>query len=118
LVSYHLLNGAFPPSALNASQTVAVTALATGPNANIGGAGQNIVLTGSNGTATVVGATMNASVTSIAAANYQNLNIYIIDKLLSLPQNTTVTATAANLTSLVGAISELNPLAGSAKHHY
>lgn len=106
LVSYHLVNGAFPPASLNATQTVATTALMSGPNANIGGAGQNIVLTGANGTATVVGVLANQSVTSIAAATYQNLNIYVINQLLSLPQNTTVTAVAANLTSLVGAVSK------------
>ncbi|GAA5988918.1 hypothetical protein JCM10908_006229 [Rhodotorula pacifica] len=62
----------------------------------------------SNSTAvTWIGATQN--VTSVATTTYQNLVVHVIPQVLTIPQTLSQTATAANLTQLVGALQSYAP---------
>ncbi|GAA6039298.1 hypothetical protein NBRC10512_001164 [Rhodotorula toruloides] len=58
---------------------------------------------------TWIGATQN--VTSTMATQYQNLNVYVVPQVLSIPMNLTATAQAAGLTNLVGALQQYAPQA-------
>ncbi|GAA6026292.1 hypothetical protein JCM11491_002508, partial [Sporobolomyces phaffii] len=107
---YHIYYGAYAPSNLSANHTIARSALNSSTYVNLpsnasqvavftsGGAGQN------NQSATVVQATSN--VTSTAYTKYENLDVYIIDEVLSIPGNLTAVATEAGLTSLTGALTQ------------
>lgn len=112
---YHIYYGAYAPQNLSANHTIARSALNSSTYVNLpsnasqvavitsGGAGQN------NQSATVVQASRN--VTSSAYTKVANLDVYIIDEVLSIPGNLTATASAANLSSLVGALSQYAPSA-------
>ncbi|GAA5840870.1 hypothetical protein JCM3766R1_005385 [Sporobolomyces carnicolor] len=107
---YHIYYGAYAPSNLSANHSIARSSLNQTQYVNLpsnasqvavltsGGAGQN------NQSATVIQATKN--VTSTAYTKYQNLDVYIIDEVLSIPGNLTATAAQAGLTSLTGALTQ------------
>jgi uncharacterized surface protein with fasciclin (FAS1) repeats len=106
VVLYHILNGTF--TNLTSTHTIANSSLNATSLVNLpGGSDQVVVLTGSAGMATVVQSL--SSINSTTMTTYQNLVIYIIPTVLTVPANTTSTATAANLTSLLGAISTEAP---------
>ncbi|GAA5957816.1 hypothetical protein JCM3765_003775 [Sporobolomyces pararoseus] len=112
---YHIYYGGYAPQNLSANHTIARSSLNSTTYVNLpsnasqvavitsGGAGQN------NQSATVVQATRN--VTSTAYTKVANLDVYIIDQVLSIPGNLTATASQANLSSLVGALQQYAPSA-------
>ncbi|GAA5998943.1 hypothetical protein JCM5350_008103 [Sporobolomyces pararoseus] len=112
---YHIYYGSYAPQNLSANHTIARSSLNSTTYVNLpsnasqvgvftsGGAGQN------NQSATVIQATRN--VTSTAYTKVANLDVYIIDEVLSIPGNLTATASQAGLTSLVGALQQYAPSA-------
>ncbi|GAA5886756.1 hypothetical protein JCM16303_003303 [Sporobolomyces ruberrimus] len=107
---YHIYYGSYAPSNLSANHTIARSSLNNTQYVNLpsnasqvgvltsGGAGQN------NQSATVIQATKN--VTSSAYTKVANLDVYVIDEVLSIPGNLTATASAAGLSSLTGALTQ------------
>ncbi|GAA6061355.1 hypothetical protein JCM10212_004836 [Sporobolomyces blumeae] len=113
---YHIYYGSYAPSNLTMNHTIARSALNSSDYVNLpSNASQVGVFTrmsgGDNQSATVVEASRN--VTSTGYTKFQNLDIYLIDEVLSIPSNLTTTAQAAGLTSLVGALTQYAPSAVS-----
>lgn len=80
LIEYHLLATSFTPSA--APHTIVNSSMTSPAQVNLGGSPQVVVLAGTtNTTLTVVQALGN--VVSVASAVYMNLQIYVIDQVLS-----------------------------------
>ncbi|GAA5902578.1 uncharacterized protein JCM6883_007172 [Sporobolomyces salmoneus] len=112
---YHIYYGSYAPSNLSANHSIARSSLNSTEYVNLpSNASQVGIITGGQGdedneSATVIQATRN--VTSSAYTKYQNLDIYIIDEVLSIPGNLTSVASAAGLSSLTGALSQYAPQA-------
>lgn len=102
---YHIYAGTYQ---LSANHTIARSALNTSDLVNLpGGQGQVNVLTGNGSSATSV--LPSGNITSTAQTTYQNLNIYVIDQVLSVPTTVVATAQAAGLTGIVNALTQDAP---------
>ena len=109
LFSYHVLNGTY--ASFNKTQFVP-TALMPPMFTNVTG-GQVVEAVPSGGMVSFFsGGLMNSSVVSQQPVNFTGGVIHIIDRVLTIPQNVSTTAVAANLTSAAGAFTAAN-LAGT-----
>lgn len=102
LCSYHILNGTYG----NFTNTTFVpTALQPGAYANVTG-GQRVEALGGGNATFLSGLLQNATV--VNSTNFTGGVIHIIDRFLTLPQNISTSAVALNLTSAVGALTNLS----------
>jgi len=125
ILTYHVLNGTYPASAIMNMSTFVPTLLTNETYTNVTG-GQVVNAVALNGSVQFFSG-LQANVTvvqpvslmignsAIRLTQAQDLNftggvIHVIDSLLTLPQNVTATAIAANLTSLAGALTEADLL--------
>ncbi|KAH7380098.1 FAS1 domain-containing protein [Pyrenochaeta sp. MPI-SDFR-AT-0127] len=107
ILQYHVLNGTVPSSAIT-NTSAFVPSLLTNPQfTNVTG-GQVVKATRRNGNVTIYSGLLSNSSVSRADVNFTGGVIHIIDKLLVLPENAIDTLSAANLTSLRGALNATN----------
>jgi uncharacterized surface protein with fasciclin (FAS1) repeats len=100
---YHVLNGTY--ASFNATQFVP-TALQSTQFTNVTGGQVVQAVPGDGGVAFFSGLLQNASVVSEQPVNFTGGVIHIIDTVLTIPQNISTTAIAANLTSIAGALTQ------------
>lgn len=109
LLTYHVLNGTFPASALTAlSESAFVKTYLTDTTYSTVSGGQVVEVKAENGGVTVLsgnGASAKVTATDI---NFTGGTIHIIDSVLSIPPNLTVALTEGNLTALAGAATQAN----------
>ncbi|KAF2727419.1 Fasciclin-domain-containing protein [Polyplosphaeria fusca] len=103
LLSYHVLNGTYSASQITNMSAFVPTLLTNETYSNVTG-GQRVeaVMIG-NETVFYSGLLQNATV-SQADVNFTGGVIHILDRVLTLPESASDTATAANLTALRGAL--------------
>ncbi|GAA6016375.1 hypothetical protein JCM11491_002390, partial [Sporobolomyces phaffii] len=104
---YHIYHGAFDADHLSANHTVARSALNSSTYVNLPSNASQVAVF--NQSAVVLQATSNANPTEIFT--YENLVVYVIDEVLTIPGNLTTVATDLGLTSLTGALTQYAPSA-------
>ncbi|KAF2019740.1 FAS1 domain-containing protein [Aaosphaeria arxii CBS 175.79] len=103
LLTYHVLNGTIPASAITNTSTFVPTLLTDEKFTNVTGGQVVEALVVGNETVFYSGLLQNATV-SQADVNFTGGVIHIIDSVLTLPLDLLDTANAANLTAVRGAI--------------
>jgi uncharacterized surface protein with fasciclin (FAS1) repeats len=101
LLTYHVLNGTY---ASFENTTFVPTALMPGMYANVTGGQVVQAVAGSDGNVTFVTGLLQQANTTGSPVNFTGGVVHIIDSVLTLPQNISSTAVAANLTAAVGAL--------------
>ncbi|KAF1841953.1 Fasciclin-domain-containing protein [Cucurbitaria berberidis CBS 394.84] len=103
LLQYHVLNGTFLAKAITNTSAFVPTLLTNPLFTNVTG-GQVVEAIAQDGKVTFYSGLLSNSSVSKADVNFTGGVIHIIDRLLVLPENAVDTLSAANLTSLRGAI--------------
>jgi uncharacterized surface protein with fasciclin (FAS1) repeats len=103
LLTYHVLNGTY--SSFENTSFVH-TALMDGMYANVTGGQVVEAVAGSDGNVTFVTGLLQQANTTGSPVNFTGGVVHIIDAVLTLPQNVSSTAVAANLTAAVGALTK------------
>lgn len=113
LLMYHVLNGTIYAQNISSTPSFPHTLLTNSTYSNVTG-GQVVgakMVNGTNGGMSSVeiisGLGMRSNVT-MANVNVTNGVVHIIDQVLTIPENCSATALAANLTALVGALDATN----------
>jgi uncharacterized surface protein with fasciclin (FAS1) repeats len=108
ILQYHVLSGTYP--SFNGT-SFPVTSLSAPAYTNVTG-GQVVQAVGDDsGVSFYSGLLQNASVVSEQPVNFTGGVVHIIDRVLTLPQNISTTAVAANLTSIAGALTQADLVA-------
>ncbi|KAI0490240.1 FAS1 domain-containing protein [Xylaria cf. heliscus] len=106
LFSYHILNGTYYPSRSRNTQFIPTWLTNTSYTNETGG--QRVEWLSDNNNVTLISA-LRQNVSAVAnSINFTGGTMYIVDGVLSIPQNVTDTLTNANLTACVGAITAAN----------
>lgn len=103
LLQYHVLNGTYMSQAITNSSVFVPTSLMNPLFTNVTG-GQVVEAISREGNVTFYSGLLSNSSVTTADVNFTGGVIHIIDTLLVLPQTATETLSAANLTSLRGAL--------------
>ncbi|KAF2033724.1 Fasciclin-domain-containing protein [Setomelanomma holmii] len=103
ILQYHVLNGTYPASAVTNTSAFIPTLLTNPLFTNVTG-GQRVQAVLRNGNVTFFSGLLANSTVSQANVNFTGGVIHVIDNLLTLPENAADTLSAANLTSLRGAL--------------
>ncbi|KAF2852983.1 Fasciclin-domain-containing protein [Plenodomus tracheiphilus IPT5] len=103
LLQYHVLNGTYLASAITNSSVFVPTSLTNPLFTNVTG-GQRVEAINRDGNVTFYSGLLSNSSVTTANVNFTGGVIHIIDRLLVLPETATDTLSAANLTSLRGAL--------------
>ncbi|KXJ92564.1 FAS1 domain-containing protein [Microdochium bolleyi] len=104
VLSYHILNGTYYGSNFTEKPQFLRTALTNQTYANVTG-GQRVEAVARGGNVTFFSGLKNNATVVTANLNFTGGVIHIIDQVLTIPQSIVQTATASNLTALVGAVS-------------
>jgi len=107
LLTYHVLNGTYPPSAFTNASQFLPSLLSNTSYANVTGGQVVKGMLNGTGVALTSGLLAQSSVLP-AVLNFTGGVIHIIDTVLTVPQSPSGTAVAANLTSIAGALSAAN----------
>ncbi|KAI0124016.1 fasciclin domain-containing protein [Xylariales sp. AK1849] len=103
LLQYHILNGTYMADSFNDKAMFIPTALTNQSYANVTG-GQRVEALTSDGNVTFYTALKQNSTVVTPNVNFTGGVIHIVNTLLSIPQNDTITLSDANLTAAAGAI--------------
>ena len=103
ILQYHVLNGTYRAAQVTNSSTFIPTLLTNSLFTNVTG-GQRVNAVRRNGNVTFFSGLLDNSTVSQADVNFTGGVIHVIDRLLTLPENVATTLSAANLTSLRGAV--------------
>lgn len=108
IVLYHILNASYPASALSTTKnTIVQSSLNSKFLVNLGGANQVVALQStSDGLVKIMQPT--GSILTSPPITFQNLIIYQVPTVLSIPTLPTITLNAANVTTLVAALNSGN----------
>ncbi|KAK7993519.1 hypothetical protein PG989_006900 [Apiospora arundinis] len=107
LLNYHVLQGAFPSSAFTDKPMFPHTLLNNQSYTNVTG-GQVVQVQKQDNKVVAYSGLKYYSTVKTADVNYTGGVIHIIDRVLVLPQNDTMSLTNANLTALSGAVKAAN----------
>lgn len=107
ILQYHVLNGTYRSAQITNTSAFVPTLLTNPQFTNVTG-GQRVQARVVNNNVTFFSGLLENSTVSQANVNFTGGVIHVIDRLLTLPPNVTDTLSAANLTSLSGALSALN----------
>ncbi|GAB7354188.1 hypothetical protein MBLNU459_g4740t1 [Dothideomycetes sp. NU459] len=107
LLEYHMLDGTIYASQVTNQSQFVHTMLTNASYANVTG-GQVVECILDNGNVTIFSGLKNNITVTQANMNFTGGVIHVVDGVLTIPENVTATAVAANLTSVVGAIQRLN----------
>ncbi|KAF4629444.1 hypothetical protein G7Y89_g8700 [Cudoniella acicularis] len=105
LLQYHVLNGTYHN--FTTRPEFIPTMLSNATLANVTG-GQRVEATRNGTNVTFLSGLVERSLVSQANINFTGGTIHIIDHVLTIPDSVSSTAVAANLTSLIGALTQLN----------
>lgn len=103
LLQYHVLNGTYMASAITNTSAFVPTSLNNPMFTNVTG-GQRVEAINRDGNVTFYSGLLSNSSVTTADVNFTGGVIHIIDRLLVIPEAATDTLSAANLTSLRGAL--------------
>ncbi|KAJ2988158.1 hypothetical protein NUW58_g4121 [Xylaria curta] len=107
LLNYHFLNGTYYPSNIGNTSQFIPTLLTNSSYTNLTD-GQRVECLNDNNNLTFISALRQNITAGTNNINFTGGTIYIVDGILSVPQNLTDTLTNANLTACVGAINATN----------
>lgn len=108
VLSYHVLSGVVPSSAITATPAFAKTLLTNATYANVTGGQVVKAQSASDGGVVFTSGLLQESRVATADVEFDGGLVHIIDSVLTIPQNDSATALAANLTSLAGALTQAN----------
>ncbi|KAH9877286.1 hypothetical protein IAQ61_002650 [Plenodomus lingam] len=103
LLQYHVLNGTYMASAITNTSAFVPTALTNPMFTNVTG-GQRVEAINRDGNVTIYSGLLSNSSVTTADVAFTGGVIHIIDRLLVIPESASNTLSAANLTSLRGAL--------------
>ncbi|KAI8937167.1 hypothetical protein NX059_006379 [Plenodomus lindquistii] len=107
LLQYHVLNGTYLADAITNTSVFVPTSLTNTLFTNVTG-GQRVEAINNDGNVTFYSGLLSNSSVTTANVNFTGGVIHIIDRLLVIPETATETLSAANLTSLSGALNATN----------
>lgn len=107
LLTYHVLNGSYSASQITNMSAFVPTLLTNETYANVTGGQRVEAVKIGNETLFYSGLLQNSTVTQ-ADVNFTGGVIHVIDRVLSIPESVSDTASAANLTALRGALNRTN----------
>lgn len=105
VLSYHVLNGAVPSTAFTETPVFPKTLLTNQTFTNVTG-GQVVKAQARDGGVVITSGLLAESHVTTADVTFSGGVVHIIDKVLTIPVSDSATATAANLTSLAGALTQ------------
>jgi uncharacterized surface protein with fasciclin (FAS1) repeats len=109
LLYYHILNGTYYASSLNSTTPQFIPTLLTNQTyENVTGGQVVEVVSSAAGNVTIYSALKENATVVTPNVNFTGGTIHIIDSVLSIPQNDSATAVAANLTDVAGALMKAN----------
>ncbi|KAI4191592.1 MAG: hypothetical protein LQ348_003489 [Seirophora lacunosa] len=107
LLSYHIINGTYPASAVTETPVFLPTMLNDSMYANVTGGQVVEAVMQEDSVVFYSGLLSNATVTT-ADQNFTGGVVHIIDSVLTIPQNVSSTAVAAGLSGVAGALTRAN----------
>ncbi|KAI9882225.1 MAG: hypothetical protein M1823_006027 [Watsoniomyces obsoletus] len=108
VLSYHVLNGTYPASAIPEMMSAFVPTLLTSPRfTNVTG-GQRVGAMRSGSNVNITSGLKAMSMVTRADLNFTGGVVHVIDSVLTVPQNISTTLVASNLTALAGAATAAN----------
>ncbi|KAI9683325.1 MAG: hypothetical protein M1829_005395 [Trizodia sp. TS-e1964] len=107
VLTYHVLTGSYPSSAFSQKPLFIPSLLRDPGYANVTG-GQVVEAVNSNGSVSFISGVLARSGVVTADVKFNGGVVHIIDTVLTVPESIALTATAANLTALAGALTTAN----------
>lgn len=107
VLSYHVLQGTIPSSAITETPVFAKTLLSNTSYTNVTG-GQVVQAQAMDGGVMITSGLLRESHVTTADVSFDGGVVHIIDSVLTIPTSPSATAIGANLTALAGALTSAN----------